>query len=215
MTRVPFEVSSSPFLLSGTIQHLKNVAATKNIAEKMRSSFYVDDILMGADTVEEAITLYETSNSIMKDAGMNLRKWASNDKHVQHIMNEAEADAVPADRNLKLSRISKVLGMISGKDSDSFKFSVDSFTSFLQTKVDTKRSILQAASRIFDPMGFIAPFTIRAKLLFQKLWKLGVNWDEEIPEELYVEWSNWCRDIPNIYAVHVPRHIKNGQKKTV
>ncbi|XP_042142254.1 uncharacterized protein LOC115312149 [Ixodes scapularis] len=123
---------------------------------------------MGADTVEEAITLYETSNSIMKDAGMNLRKWASNDKRVQHIMNEAEADAVPADTNLKLSRISKVLGMIWDKDSDSFKFS--------------------------------------------KLWKLGVNWDEEIPEELYVEWSNCCRDIPNIYAVHVPRHIKNGQK---
>ncbi|KAG0430096.1 hypothetical protein HPB47_023010, partial [Ixodes persulcatus] len=71
------------------------------------------------------------------DADMSLRKWASNDKPVQRIMNEAEADAVPAGRNLQLSRVSKVLGMIWDKDSDSFRFSVYSVTSFLMTKVDT------------------------------------------------------------------------------
>ncbi|KAG0416695.1 hypothetical protein HPB47_006206, partial [Ixodes persulcatus] len=71
---------------------------------------------MGADTVEEVITLYETSNSLMNDAGMNLKKWASNDKHVPGIMNEAEADAVPADMNVKLSTVFKVLGMIWDKD---------------------------------------------------------------------------------------------------
>ncbi|XP_003369730.1 conserved hypothetical protein [Trichinella spiralis] len=35
---------------------------------------------------------------------------------------------------------------------------------------DSKRQLLSLASRLFDPLGCLAPFTIRAKRLFQLLW---------------------------------------------
>ena len=39
---------------------------------------YVDDLLTGANNIEEAISDYETEIRIMKEDGMKLRKWISN-----------------------------------------------------------------------------------------------------------------------------------------
>jgi len=44
----------------------------------------------------------------------------------------------------------------------------------------TKRIVLQAASRIYDPLGFLSPIPIRAKILIQEVWQSGVDWDTPI-----------------------------------
>lgn len=33
-------------------------------------------------------------------------------------------------------------------------------------------------------IGFLTPFTIRVKCLFQELWERGVGWDEQLPPDL-------------------------------
>ncbi|XP_044166852.1 uncharacterized protein LOC122950905 [Acropora millepora] len=47
----------------------------------------------------------------------------------------------------------------------------------------TKRSLLSLASRMFDPMGLISPFTVRAKILFQELWRRGLEWDDPLDND--------------------------------
>ena len=37
----------------------------------------------------------------------------------------------------------------------------------------TKRGILKQTSTIFDPLGLVATFVLRAKLILQELWRLG------------------------------------------
>ena len=39
-------------------------------------------------------------------------------------------------------------------------------------------------AKLFDPLGFIAPFVIRAKIIMQKLWLLGNDWDSEIEHNI-------------------------------
>ena len=39
---------------------------------------YVDDLLTGADSTEEAVQLIRESTTIMAAAGMELTKWSSN-----------------------------------------------------------------------------------------------------------------------------------------
>lgn len=48
----------------------------------------------------------------------------------------------------------------------------------------TKRGLLSAAQRIFDPIGFISPVTLVPKLLLQKCWKTKMSLDDELPEEI-------------------------------
>ncbi|KAH7676078.1 Pao retrotransposon peptidase family protein, partial [Aphelenchoides avenae] len=88
--RVPFGLKSSPYLLAGVIKkHLESEGTP--LAREMLKNCYVDNILLMADTVEEAIQKYRESKAIFAKAQMPLREYASN--------NAKFNDAVdPADR---------------------------------------------------------------------------------------------------------------------
>jgi len=66
-----------------------------------------------------------------------------------------------------------------------------------------KRSIVSAVSSIFDPCGFLAPFTFRAKCTIQELWREDLGWDQMIPERLQQRWKNWCEEIPYMSKLHM------------
>lgn len=55
----------------------------------------------------------------------------------------------------------------------------------------TKREVASLAAKLFDPIGLIAPFLVRSKLILQSLWTKGVGWDEEIPMEVSLKWNQW------------------------
>lgn len=59
--RVTFCVNCSPFILNAVIKtHLSKQSAS-SVVDELRSNLYVDDLLSGADTIEEAIHLYNES----------------------------------------------------------------------------------------------------------------------------------------------------------
>lgn len=78
--RLTFGLNSSPFLLAATIQHHLNKLEKEYpmTTEILKRCIYVDDVITGTDTVEEAITISKQSHKIMQEASMNLRKWISN-----------------------------------------------------------------------------------------------------------------------------------------
>ena len=39
--------------------------------------------------------------------------------------------------------------------------------------------------RVFDPIGLVAPYTIRARLLLKEIWRIsGQQWDNQLPLDL-------------------------------
>jgi hypothetical protein len=68
--RVVFEVTSSPFLLNGTIIHHLNkcVEREKAIVDQLRDDFYVDDLVSGCQVVSEGKEIYDKNKSIVQDA---------------------------------------------------------------------------------------------------------------------------------------------------
>ncbi|XP_064472231.1 uncharacterized protein LOC135386318 [Ornithodoros turicata] len=75
---------------------------------------------------------------------------------------------------------------------------------------NTKRSVLQLSASIFDPLGVASPFTIRARMLFQRIWQHGLNWDDELPEEIALEWKRWCEELPDMARIEIPRYVSQG-----
>ena len=75
--RVPFGVVCSPFLLGGTIKfHLRKVGTP--LALDISNNIYVDNVSLGATSVDEAYKIYLESKEIFRKASMNLREWVSN-----------------------------------------------------------------------------------------------------------------------------------------
>ena len=49
-------------------------------------------------------------------------------------------------------------------------------------KSATRRTILSIVSLLFDPLGFLAPYIMKAKLILQELCRNGAGWDAVIEE---------------------------------
>ncbi|XP_064631625.1 uncharacterized protein LOC135489924 [Lineus longissimus] len=73
----------------------------------------------------------------------------------------------------------------------------------------TKRGLVSTMSSVFDPCGYITPFTVRAKLLAQELWREGLGWDQPLPEGLLQKWSTWLAELVNLTVFKLPRHHPN------
>ena len=50
----------------------------------------MDDLIAGADSVEQGFYLYKKSKEIMVDASFNLRKWNSSSRELLDQIKEAE-----------------------------------------------------------------------------------------------------------------------------
>ncbi|GFY18346.1 uncharacterized protein TNCV_2047521 [Trichonephila clavipes] len=101
---------------------------------------------------------------------------------------------------------SKILGVAWNPDQDTFYFNTGGIIKFLKKRTNTKRCLLQAAGRIFDPVGFLSPFIIRLKILIQELWCLGLDWDEFFPKNLESSWNEWCKEVPELNTFSIPRY---------
>ena len=71
--------------------------------------------------------------------------------------------------------------------------------------ITTKRTTLSFASKLFDPLGFVEPMTVKAKIMIQDLWKQALSWDESLPDEQKEQWLKWTDDIHNLTSIEVPR----------
>ncbi|XP_052762173.1 uncharacterized protein LOC128204805 [Mya arenaria] len=98
--RVPFGVVSSPFLLSATIEHHLDTYETE-VAEKLKSDIYMDNLVTGTDSVGDAKDLYRDSKDMFNEAQMNLQEWNTN---------SVELKSVIESKDLADEQVTKVLG---------------------------------------------------------------------------------------------------------
>lgn len=213
LTRVTFGTASAPFLATKTLQQLAiDEEKSFPIASKVaKEDFYMDDLLSGADNLKDAIEVHTQMTNLMKAGGFELQKWASNnlefEKHVEN--GEPKADDTYI---LKTETIIKTLGIKWNKNSDRFQYDINLRP---VTKPVTKRFILGEISRLFDPMGWLAPVIVVAKIIIQNLWLARVGWDEEVPRDVETEWFNFCNDLKQAENIYIERWLNtnNNDKK--
>ena len=69
----------------------------------------------------------------------------------------------------------------------------------------TKRDVLQTSSQIYDPLGWVTPVTIRAKILLQEIWETKLTWDEPLPKEITDSWLTILPDLMKLSQFTIPR----------
>ena len=141
---MPFGSICSPFLLEGTLRFhlLKEVSHT---AKVICDNIYVDNGCVGANSIEEALHLYEEAKNIFSHASMTLREWSSNSDNFVHYLSEKER---------LNSQIIKVFGLICNQIEDYLQ--IPSFKVSLDEHDITKRQVLSDVSKIYDPLGLIS-----------------------------------------------------------
>ena len=218
--RVVFGVNSSPFLLNAVLRH--HIQTFKEIdpgfVKKLIDGFYVDDLVTGCSSPQEAIDLYEKSKERMQTGGFKLRKWKSNDRVVRKKIQEVENvnkeeslnECTFAKEMLGLveetGEKTKVLGIVWDTEKDNLVFELDKMLK-LGGNAPTKRGILSTLASLFDPLGILSPVAVIAKVLFQDLCKEQVGWDEPLPADKLPLWKGWLQDLQSMGKVSIPRCV--------
>ena len=136
----------------------------------MLSDTYVDDVISGADNLEDALKIQQQLCSLLKSGGFHLRKWNSNSKQLLNRIPEEDRDKINYF-NLNQETMAKALGLFWDINTDNFCFKIN----FIFSETVTKRSLLSDLAKLFDSLGWLAPTTIKAKIIFQRLWKLHLD----------------------------------------
>lgn len=211
--RVLFGINCSPFLLAATIkEHIKKYSEKwSSTFQTLNENLYVDDLISGRPTVEAAFQTSLECIQIFKDAGMDLRKWQSNSKQLCELWAKSDVHHVEGgnseNKNLDQSHSPlKVLGLGWNPEKDTLYFDTRNLINVISIPVLTKRHLLRVVGMIFDPMGFLGPFTIRIKMLIQTLWKANVDWDETLSSDIGATWGQLCNDIRELNLLEIPRY---------
>ncbi|KAJ8026934.1 hypothetical protein HOLleu_31906 [Holothuria leucospilota] len=87
--RIPFGVVSSAYLLGATINyHLDKNA--EEVATEIKSNVYVDSVIIGSNSTQEAVKLYKEAKELFQGASMNLREWLSNSDEFNRMLPEVD-----------------------------------------------------------------------------------------------------------------------------
>ncbi|XP_045511117.1 uncharacterized protein LOC123706034 [Colias croceus] len=207
---VTFGTSSAPYL---AVKALQQVAVDEGgsyplAAAKLKTDFYMDDLLTGCDSEKEALRLYEEMNELLSKGGFKLQKWSSNSMEVM----EGFEGNIEQDRELKEDDVTKVVGLFWNRRTDDFSYRVQFLSASLPA---TKREIISEICRLYDPLGWIAPCIITAKIFIQKLWMTGFGWDDKLPSELISEWITYREELFQLTNFQIPRWVQTRSKDTV
>ena len=205
MDRVTFGVTCSPFLAVRTMQQAASDFGKDypNAQLHINKSFYVDDLLGGADTTSEAITLYSEISNILKKGGFTLRKYRSNSQQVLDAIPKELVEAMPTKEMVDCHSDSypKALGLIWNSEDDTMCTDV----SYTGEIARTKKGILSDTSKTFDILGWITPAILPMKILFQDLWQLKVGWDNPLPPSYLEQHQTWRNELPLLSDIQLPR----------
>ncbi|GFX89933.1 integrase catalytic domain-containing protein [Trichonephila clavipes] len=134
-------------------------------------------------------------------AGMQLHKWSSN--CIELLSN---FDGSDADVSLTIPDETKALGLLWRPQKDTSAFSVSSIADVSDSSIFTKRSVLSATARIFDPLGLISPVVTKAKLVMQELGRLKLDWNDSLPIHLETQWKRFVKSLAAINNLNIPRY---------
>ncbi|CAL8083424.1 unnamed protein product [Orchesella dallaii] len=192
--RVMFGATCSPFILGAVLAyHLTHLPKEKQeIGANLLATLYVDNCVSSVSTTDEYQVFRREATNLLKSAGMDLRLWFSN-------VDEFEDEK---------SHVLSVLGLQWDRVKDELFVAMKDV---IRPSKITKRSVLSAVQKIYDPVGFTSPALVPMKLLLQRAWSQKVKWDDELPDNEKKIFSRWCDEISDLAAIRLPRLSTAGE----
>ena len=136
----------------------------------LSNDFYVDDLLSGTSTIEDAIKVQQEISSLLQTAGFTLRKWASNHST---FLDNIPRELQETQQTLSLDNEDGVttLGLLRNPTNDQLqvKKNITQVQSTNST-ASTKRKVLATTASIYDPLRLLSPAVSAYNMFLQKLW---------------------------------------------
>ncbi|XP_018396137.1 PREDICTED: uncharacterized protein LOC108774503 [Cyphomyrmex costatus] len=205
LTTVTYGTASASFLATRCLKHL----ADQHTHQFPRGSacvlrdFYVDDMLTGADSIDELKLIRDKTIQLLRAGMFELNKWASN---CPELLETDKRGRKPVAITHNITDFC-ILGMQWNHCQDTFQFSCEPDS---EIGIVSKRLMLSKVSKYFDPLGLLGPVIVVAKLILQDLWQLDIQWDESVPQEIHTRWVTFKTQMKALNQLAIPRCVKSN-----
>ena len=207
-TRHVWGINSSPYVALFAIEHLVNENITRaslSTLTAIENNRYMDDLLIATNSLNDLQAISQEAAELFQSRGFKLRKWVANSLSKSVLSGIPSCDLGPNIREIDLgSQLmpdSKALGLAWDVEHDSLRVS----SRHALCDVTTRREMLRAIARLFDPLGFLAPWLLAGKLLLQKVTISKLDWDEKLPPDIVKEWKLWIDMMKPVMEFSIPR----------
>lgn len=192
-----FGAASSPGCANYGMKHLakENCGIYTQGSRFVMRDFYVDDGLASVENTEDAIQLAREARELCAMGGLRLHKFVSNDRKVLESIPPSERAINVKDMDLAFDDLplERALGIQWDVESDRFRLNVS-----LKEQPATRRGILSTVASLYDPLGFVAPVILKAKIILQEMCRRGIGWDDPLTDELRPKWEQWRSDLAHL-----------------
>ena len=195
-TSVMFGESSSPFLSMATCEYH---AQRDDIQQKfpkacefVQDELYMDDVPGGCDSVDDGVDILTQIKGFFGSMHMKVHKINSNNKELLSMI-EGTDDSEEA----------AVLGLQWHTNHDSLRVPNKEW----DKTPTTKREFLQKIASFWDPIGGRSPLICKGKMIMQKIWQLGSDWDQLLSDELKREVEEFRK--ATVVDFEIPRFFGN------
>jgi len=168
-THLVFGLRPSPAILGSVISHHLNKYESQHgeLASEIKNSPYINDLISGGTTIDDAFRIHTVAKQTMAQAGFNLRKWHSNSQQLPTMI-QAESNQLKAEHNFsssppepQVSSNSKFVvidntsqsKVIWDSNNDTFTFIPSELLEQASKLSASRRSLLRVTASIFDPLG--------------------------------------------------------------
>ena len=214
MQAMIFGAKSSPtsanYCLKKTAIDNKTTCSEEAVSTVLRD-FDMDDLLKSLPSEDEAAQHALQLIELLSRGGFRLTKFMSKSRNVLAQLPPKDilgspGISQPFDLDLDSLPVERALGVLWNVEQDTLEIKV-----VPKQLAPTNRGILKQTSTTFDPLGLVAPFVLRAKLILQELWRLGFDWDKPISGPLLDAWEAWKAELPLLTTLSVPRCYLSNQ----
>lgn len=203
---LPFGTTCSPCCATYALQQhvIDHSQEGDDIRFSVEKCFYVDNCLQSLRTKEEAKLLVDKLRELLAGAGFELRQWACNVLSVlSHLPQEAQSKSLELWlAQDKSNPLESTLGLSWNWQTDTlgYKHRPVAYDAL------TLRNIYKVLATQYDPLGFLLPYTTRAKIIIRQLWNKQRGWDEpNLPTDLLQSWRSWEAELQCLPDIILPR----------
>lgn len=166
-----------------------------DVLDTIKQSFYVYDCLELVPSIKQAVKLNKDLREACAQGGFTLTKWVSNSLEVLTTVPENHRAELVKQLDLDREKppLERVLDIQLNIHRDTFTFMVA-----VKSRAPTRRAILSTVSSIYDPLGFLSPFILKAKQILRKLCIQKCGWDVICPEEISKIWQSWITELDQL-----------------
>ncbi|XP_062557121.1 uncharacterized protein LOC134221980 [Armigeres subalbatus] len=182
-------------------------------ARAVTEDTYMDDVIIGADTIQAASEIRKQLEEITSKGGFRLRKWASNELEVlEGVAEDNLAIRLLEGVNLDPDPTVKTLGLTWMPNTDQLRFQFDVPACPITSQL-SNRQVLSVIASLFDPLGLIVAVITTAKAIMQLLWKVKdtnnqpLDWGQPLPSTLGELWRSYYDQLPMLNDLRIDRCV--------